>query len=119
MKRIGFFTAGMLATTQEKALIATLNSQAAQPYEVIVMNGQSNPNYGYGKLVCDYVAGTPPAAYAGVPTYDPTNPPNPPLPSNKAIVQNAQELTVPVTGTYVTKATVTVVDGVVTAIALS
>lgn len=119
MKRIAFFTAGMTPTTQEAAQIATINSQAAQPYEVIVMNALANPNYGYGKLVADYAAGSPPSAYSAVPVYNPANPPNPPLVATKAIVSNAQELAVPVTGTYVTKATVTVVNNVVTAIALS
>lgn len=37
----------------------------------------------------------------------------------KAVVTNAQELTIPVTGTYVSKATLTVAGGAVTAIVLS
>lgn len=41
------------------------------------------------------------------------------LASTAAMVDNAQQLTVPVTGTYATKATLTVVNGVVTAIALT
>lgn len=40
-------------------------------------------------------------------------------PATKALVSNGQALTVPVTGTYATKATVTVAGGVVTAIVLS
>jgi hypothetical protein len=39
--------------------------------------------------------------------------------ATKAVVSNTQQLTVPVTGTYATKATLTVVAGAVTAIVLS
>lgn len=41
------------------------------------------------------------------------------LEPTKAVVTNAQELTIPVTGTYVSKATLTVAGGAVTAIVLS
>jgi hypothetical protein len=43
----------------------------------------------------------------------------PALPSTQTIVSNGQNLVVPVTGTYVTKAVPTVVGGVITAIVLS
>lgn len=41
------------------------------------------------------------------------------LPATQTKISNGQQLVVPVTGTYATKATVTVAGGVVTAIALS
>ena len=42
-----------------------------------------------------------------------------PLPATQAVVSNGVALTVPVTGTYVTKATPTIAGGVVTGIVLS
>lgn len=115
-KKVLFFTAGITATSGELASIAALNAIAEKPYEVVVMNKkmpQSVP-----LRAADYVAGSPPAEYAATPVIDPANPPSG-LPATKAVVTNGVALTVPVTGVYATKATPTVVNGVVTAIVLS
>jgi len=123
MDKIIYFTAGAVATGPELAAIAALNAVAEAPYEIAVRRGDGvgSMSYGAGVEPADYVAGTPPAPYnSGYPVFDPANPPAPPtLPATQAVVANNQELVVPVTGSYATKAKVTVVAGVVTAIVLS
>jgi hypothetical protein len=118
-KKIIFFTASGLPTSGELAAIAALNAYTLQPFEVIVQNGAANPNYGAGKNPADYVAGTVPTAYNAVPVFNPASPPASSLPSTNAIIKSGQELTIPVTGVYISKVTLTVVNGVVTAAVLS
>ena len=128
-KKILYFTAGITATAPELAEIAKLNAVTEPQYQVIVMNGSANAKYGEtDRLVPgDFVAGTVPELYEVededeeriYPEIDPDNIPNQALTATQTIVNNAQELTVPVTGTYVTKATFTVAGGVITAIVLS
>ncbi len=62
-KRIIYFTAGPIPTTDEKAAIAALNARALPVSEVLVRNAEQSQNYGSAKEACDYVAGTRPAAY--------------------------------------------------------
>lgn len=99
MKKVIYFTAGAVATTDEKAAIAKLNALTTPAYEVTVMNATQSPNYGYGIQAADYKAGSPPSAYSAVPTINPDAPPTPDnLPSTQAVVNNAQKIT-GVTGT--------------------
>lgn len=120
-KKVIFFTAGTTATAGEIADIAKLNAAAEAQYEVIVANGAANAQYGDTDRIIpsDFVAGTVPTKYNAVDVIDPDAIPNQALTPTQAIVNDAEALTVPVTGTYTTTATVTVVDNVVTAIVLS
>lgn len=118
MQKVIYFTAGIKATAGEITDIGLLNTAALPRYEVQVLNGAANPNYGYGKEEADLVAGTIPVAYAAVTEIDPENLPSG-LPATQTIVSNTQQVTVPVTGVYATKATFTVAGGVITAIVLS
>lgn len=117
-KNVIFFIVGTKPTTQEQAKIDQLNALTMQPYKVTVMKAdvpQSVP-----VRAADYVAGTSiPTAYSATPVIDPANPPANSLPTNQAVVSNGVALTVPVTGVYATKATPTVVNGVITGIVLS
>lgn len=120
-KKVIFFTAGTTATAGEIADIAKLNAAAEAQYEVIVANGAANAQYGDTDRIIpsDFVAGTVPTKYNAVNVIDPDAIPNQALTPTQVIVNDAQALTVPVTGTYATTATVSVVDGVVTGIVLS
>lgn len=94
MKQIAYFTAGTLATVDEKAAIAKLNAIAVPAYQVTVMSAIQSPNYGAGPFPADFKAGSPPAAYDAVPTIDPDAPPTPDnLPATQAVVNNAQKIT--------------------------
>lgn len=99
-KRVIFFTAGPLATTNELAAIAKLNAVAVAQYEVLVANGSQNAKYGEtNRLIpCDFVAGVVPTIYNAKATIDPNNIPNQALTSTQAIVSNGQKVT-GVTGT--------------------
>ncbi len=120
-KKVIFFTAGKTATAGEIADIAKLNAVAEAQYSVSVMNGAADTKYGETNRLapCDFVAGTIPTVYNAKDTIDPDAIPNQALTATQAIVEDAQALAVPVTGTYATTATVSVVDGVVTGIVLS
>ncbi len=121
MQRIVYFTAGTTPTSGELADIAKLNAAAEAAYEVTVANGAANAKYGEtDRLIpCDLVAGTVPTEYNAIDVIDPDAIPARGLSDTQAVVENGEALTVPVTGTYTDTATVTVVDGAVTAIALS
>ncbi|AIW01677.1 virion structural protein [Pseudomonas phage vB_PaeS_C1] len=120
-KKVVYFTAGINATAGELADIAKLNAAAEPQYEVLVANGAANAEYGETDRIIpsDYVAGTAPSAYSEVDVIDPDAIPNQALTATQAIVNDAEALTVPVTGTYTTTATVSVANGVVTGIVLS
>lgn len=120
-KKVVYFTAGINATSGELADIAKLNAAAEPQYEVLVANGAANAEYGETDRIIpsDYVAGTIPSVYSEVEEIDPDAIPNQALTATQAIVSDAEALTVPVTGTYTTTATVSVADGVVTGIVLS
>ncbi len=129
-KKVVYFTAGINATSGELADIAKLNAAAEPQYEVLVANGAANAEYGETDRIipADFVAGTIPDVYRvdGDPLEDPVYPeidpdaiPNQALTATQAIVNDAEALTVPVTGTYTTTATVSVANGVVTGIVLS
>ena len=129
-KKVVYFTAGINATAGELADIAKLNAAAEPQYEVLVANGAANAEYGETDRIipADFVAGTIPDVYRvdGDPLEDPVYPeidpdaiPNQALTETQAIVNDAEALTVPVTGTYTTTATVSVANGVVTGIVLS
>ena len=129
-KKVVYFTAGINATAGELADIAKLNAAAEPQYEVLVANGAANAEYGETDRIipADFIAGTIPDVYRvdGDPLEDPVYPeidpdaiPNQALTPTQAIVNDAEALTVPVTGTYTTTATVSVANGVVTGIVLS
>ncbi|CDN96773.1 virion protein [Pseudomonas phage vB_PaeS_SCH_Ab26] len=120
-KKVVYFTAGINATSGELADIAKLNAAAVPQYEVLVANGAANAEYGETDRIIptDFVAGTVPSAYSEVDVIDPDAIPNQALTPTQAIVNDAEALTVPVTGTYTTTATVSVANGVVTGIVLS
>ncbi|AZF90018.1 virion structural protein [Pseudomonas phage vB_PaeS_SCUT-S3] len=129
-KKVVYFTAGINATAGELADIAKLNAAAEPQYEVLVANGAANAEYGETDRIipADFIAGTIPDVYRvdGDPLEDPVYPeidpdaiPNQALTATQVIVNDAEALTVPVTGTYTTTATVSVANGVVTGIVLS
>lgn len=96
-QRIIYFTAGPHASIAEVSEIAQLNDIAEKPYDVTVVNAQqAGDDYGEGRLIPgDFVAGAVPASYEGAyPTFDPDNPPAPPLPDDKAIVTDGESFTV-------------------------
>lgn len=99
-KRVVFFTAGPTATTQELAAIQKLNAVTEAPYAVTVMNGKENAKYGEPNRLapCDFVAGTVPTIYNGVPTINPDSIPAQQLSPTQAVVTNGQKIT-GVTGT--------------------
>jgi len=129
-KKVVYFTAGINATSGELADIAKLNAVAVPQYEVLVANGAANAEYGETDRIipADFIAGTITDVYRvdGDPEKDPVYPeidpdviPNQALMATQAIVNDAEALAVPVTGTYTTTATVSVANGVVTGIVLS
>lgn len=92
-KRVIYFTAGPAPTGAENTAIAKLNALSAPAYQVKVFNGVENPNYGYGKEDCDYVAGTVPVAYNAKTVINPDSPPLPDnLPNTQAVVNNGQKI---------------------------
>lgn len=127
-QKIVYFTAGAVPTVEEAADIEALNALTQPPYAVKVSNGSVPPNLGMRPnpdpdpepedpeivpvlMDCDFVAGTIPADYDGLPVFDPQNPPDPnPLPGNQAVVTDGQELEVE-GGTV----TLSVEDGIVSA----
>lgn len=66
-----YFTEGMLPTAQERAEIAELNGAARRGLTVFVRSAAASSLYGHGNEPCSYVAGSPPVAYAAVPTITP------------------------------------------------
>ena len=120
VKRVLYFTAGNVTTTDEAADIAAITKAIHYGYELYVRNSQISTDTGTGPEAANYVAGSVPDDYSGAPVFDIDNPPsNPFLPTTQAVVSNGQALTVPVTGTYTDTATVTVANGAVTGIELS
>jgi hypothetical protein len=121
MQKIIFFTAGEVATTNEKNAIAALQAAIEPAYDLTVASAIVPANYGNdpsGDPIlenADYVAvaGTVPTAYNALPTLAVTAIPNPNDPL-QAMVRNAQVLTVG-GATY----TFTVAAGVITGIVVS
>lgn len=102
MKRILFFLAGMKPTNDEQAAIDKFNNAAAKPYEVIVLNGTANAEYGEGEpnrlIPCDFVSsinGTEvPAIYNGIDGIDADEIPLQGYPSTQAIAIDGYTLNV-------------------------
>ncbi len=92
MAKIGYFTAGTVATTDEKTAIAALEASIA-PANTIGVRGPTDHNYGSGKEAFDYVYGTVPTAYNAVPVYDPTKPPAAAVGSKQKVVTDAVAIT--------------------------
>lgn len=94
-KKVIYFTAGSLPTTNELADIAKLNAAAQPDYEVHVYKAgvpQSTPI-----RAADYVAhdgATIPTEYSAVTVMDPDNIPLAPLPDSQAIVIDGDVLSV-------------------------
>ena len=88
-KKILYFLAGEVATTEEKADIAALMAITDKPYEVGVRNTLQSQAYGAGIEHADMVAGTIPTAYSNAGTYpvaDPDNPPPPPVAADQVVI---------------------------------
>lgn len=120
-KKVIFFTAGDIPTTQEKADIATLNALAAAPFEVVVRSKNGNHSFGTGIEAADYKAGDPPSSYSGVTALTGQSGtalfPATGLPSDCAIVRNGQKRS-GVTGAGANNVgTLAVSNGVLTGIA--
>jgi hypothetical protein len=114
-KKVLYFTADKVPTTGELADLTKLNAAALPGYVIQVRN----TDIGHGVEPADYVAGTVPAdGYDGVTVLDPDNLPSG-LPATQAIVSDAVDIVVPVTGTYATKITPTIAAGVITGFVLS
>lgn len=92
MKRIIYFQAEPVATTEELAEIAAINAFSVNPYQVLVMNGSASTAYGAGNITADYVAGTIPTAYNEVDVFDYENPPDPVLIATKAVVDTGESI---------------------------
>lgn len=94
-KIVTFFTAGSVATSEEKTQIANLNGLVGSHFEVRVANALADHNYGYGPRETDFVAGTRPTAYTNTETYPAFNTANPPVqvsPTQK-VIAHGQVLT--------------------------
>jgi hypothetical protein len=96
-KTVLYFLAGNVPTTGEAADLAKI-AAAGPSYVCHVRNGgYGSTNYGAGPESADYVAGTPPAAYANTTTYprlDPTNIPVQNLLATQAVITSATDFTV-------------------------
>lgn len=88
MQRILYFTAGTTATTLELADIDKLNAAAAPDFEIIVLNGAANSEYGEpDRLIpCDFVAGTIPTIYSAIEEADPDALPGQPLVNGESVI---------------------------------
>ncbi|EMF0829280.1 hypothetical protein [Pseudomonas aeruginosa] len=84
-QRILFFTAGAALTEEEKAVVEQLNALTPPAYSVTVHNGAVEPDY---VVPGDYAAGAIPQAYAGLPVFDPDNPPSPAVGEGQVVVSN-------------------------------
>lgn len=111
MAKVLYFTAGDKPTGPEQTAIDDL---LAGRYDVGVRNASESTLYGTHLEPCDFVAGDIPTEYDAVPEWA-----GPALPADQTIVTDGAAFEVPVTGTYIDTATVTVEDGALTAIVLS
>jgi len=93
LKKVIYFTAGDVPTTDEKADIAKLNAAAVAPYDVAVRSAIRPMSSGGPLEACDYASGTVPTAYNAKPVIDPDAISNQNLSSTQAIVTNAQKIT--------------------------
>lgn len=117
MQKIIYFTAGAVATTEEKADITKLNALVGSPFEVVVRNGAIPHQYAVGnKEAAAYAAGTIPTLYNTLPVADPDNPPAPVI--DGTFTGDALAATVTGEGPNY-DASVTIVNGVVTAVTLT
>lgn len=96
LKKLIYFTAGDVPTTDEKADIAKLNAVTVAPYEVAVRSSVRPMSSGGSNEACDYVSGTIPdiAFYEGKTLVDANAIPNQFLVPSQAIVSNGQNVTV-------------------------
>lgn len=118
--KIIYFTAGPVATAAEKIAIDKLNAIAEAPYSVYTRNAVGGFKYGAGKESADYVAGTIPSDYNGVPVIDPDNPPEPTLPATDAVVSNGGTVVVKNSaGTVSKNATATVASNTLSDVKLA
>lgn len=75
-QKIIFFTAGAKPTGPEQTAINGINALTIPAYEVAVRRGDGvgSISYGAGPEQTDFVMGTPPDEYDGVPVFDPEAP---------------------------------------------
>lgn len=115
-KRILYFTKGKEVDLTESGEIAEIIPFTQPQYELVVMNGAENNEYGYGPIPGDYAAGQNiPTEFSGLTEFDPKDPPEPAeplLPGTHAIIKDSD--TFAVTGDADGTLTVTIADGVPT-----
>lgn len=88
-QKVLYFLAGSVATSGELAEISRLNPQ----YEVKVLNGLANAQYGATRLIpCDLVAGTIPTEYNALTVLNPQMVLQAPLADTEAVVTNNQKI---------------------------
>lgn len=121
LKKVLFFTAGDVPTTDEKADIAKLNAAAVAPYEVGVRSAIRGLGTTGNFEATDYVSGTVPnvAPWNAKPVIDPDAIPNQSTSATQAVIDSGVGIVVPVTGTYTDTITPTIVDGAITGFVLS
>lgn len=112
MKRIIFYTAGLVPTADEQAALNKFEAAAVAPFDVIVGSAYA-PAQSIPIRAGDYRYGATPAGYAALPVADPDAPPTG-LPATSAVVKNGDVLTF-----GASKYTFTVAGGVVTNIVQS
>lgn len=124
-KRIIYFTAGPVATTDEKTAIDKLNAVVGSSFEVHVRNGAVPNEYAAGnEEVADYAAGTIPDNdyYESLPVANPDAPPTPEVKSTQKVVSSGVAIPgVTMTGTAGAGKTMTatIVAGVITSVAFT
>lgn len=114
-----YLTAGRIPTSNETAQIGQFAQVLAQRFQVRVQAVDQNMDYGYGIKEGDYVAhdtAAIPDELSTLPVITPTE--IPPALSTQATINSGVEIDVPVTGTYTSKITPTIVGGVITGFVL-
>ena len=88
-KKIIYFTAGAVATTDEKAAIDKLMAVTGASFEVVVRNGAVPHQYGVGnKEAAAYAAGTIPTLYNALPVANPDAPPTPEVKATQKVISS-------------------------------
>uniref|UniRef100_A0AAU6W0Z1 Virion structural protein n=1 Tax=Pseudomonas phage Pavpe01 TaxID=3138545 RepID=A0AAU6W0Z1_9VIRU len=118
MKRIIFYAAGPILTTDEQTALDKFNASAAQPYEVIVMNAKA-PAQSTPLRAADYRYGATPSGYSALPVADPDAPPTAPLSDTQVVIADGAVLPIIDAGSATVAGAIAVVeDGVLKSSAL-
>lgn len=116
MPKIIFFTAAQLPTEGEIAAIAAIETAITNPapYELRIRGPLGSNDYGAGPEVADFVAGTPPTEYDGVPVLEGLPVGGGFLTDEQAVVTDGQAIAL--SGTPGPVATAQVVNGELTVV---